>query len=264
MTARRPPFLAPLSTAVGFLTRVPIGDGGTNRDVAGALCWFPLVGAVIGATVGLIRVGAGTAVTPLAGAALAVAGGALLTGGLHEDGLGDTADGFGGGWTPQQRLTIMDDARQGTYGVLAIVSSVVIRVAALSALSGWAAVSGAAAVHLLARAWAVAVLSLAKPATSEGLARSAHPGPGRKPGLLAALACSVGLAVIVAGPGAVAVAATAGLPVAGVTTALAYRKIGGVTGDVLGAVEQLAEVAGLLAVAGLAAHATGPGPWLPW
>jgi adenosylcobinamide-GDP ribazoletransferase len=250
--------LEPWWTAVAFLTRVPVPAGrARGAPVARSLVWFPLVGALVGSVVGAVQAVAAPAVNPLAAAALAVTVGALITGGFHEDGLGDTADGFGGGWNPEQRLTIMDDPRQGAYGVLAICCSVAIRVAALSSLTGWAAVTSAAAVHLLARTWAVAALALAPPARPGGLAGAARDPAGRR-GLMLALAGWCALALATLGPLAFAVTVAAGLAATGAVVALAQRKIGGVTGDVLGAVEQGAEALGLVALAGVAA---GRVPW---
>lgn len=230
------------------------------------LPWFPAVGLLVGAVVGALAAAGTTAVDPLTGAAVAVAVGALLTGGLHEDGLADTADGFGGGWTPEQRLVIMDDPRQGTFGVLAIVASVAVRVAALAHLAGdrahpataWTVVLVAPVVHLLARGWAVAALVTTPPARGDGLGRTAA-GQGGRSGLALALAAWVVLCLLVVGPGPLGAAVAAGAGATVTMVALARRKIGGLTGDVAGAVEQLAEMAALVAVAGVG----GPGrPWL--
>lgn len=231
------------------------------------LPWFPAVGLLVGAVVGALAAAGTAAVDPLTGAAVAVAVGALLTGGLHEDGLADTADGFGGGWSPEQRLVIMDDPRQGTFGVLAIVASVVIRVAALAHLAGdrvhpataWTVVLVAPVVHLLARGWAVAALVTTPPARGDGLGRTAAAPPGPRSGLALALAAWVAVALLVVGPAAAGAALAAGAGATVAMVALARRKIGGLTGDVAGAVEQLAEMAALVAVAAVG----GPGrPWL--
>jgi adenosylcobinamide-GDP ribazoletransferase len=245
--------MEPLLTAVGFLTRIPVGRRGGQSDVADATPWFPLVGAFIGALVGVNFVVVERLVSPLAAAAVAVTVGALVTGGFHEDGLGDTADGFGGGWNVEQRLAIMDDSRQGTYGVLAIACSLIIRVAALSAFSGSSTVAVVAGVHLLARNWAVLALALARPARSEGLAHATTPSltadRSRLRLILAALVW-FGLGLALVGPACFLAVSAAGMAASIATVILSYRKIGGVTGDVLGTVEQLAEVMGLVAAAG--------------
>jgi adenosylcobinamide-GDP ribazoletransferase len=241
------PFLA----AVSFLTRIPVRRDTSRADVAGATAWFPLVGALVGALVGTTFAVIDPLVSPLSAAAVAVTLGALVTGGFHEDGLGDTADGFGGGWTADERLAIMDDSRQGTYGVLAIACSVVIRVAALSALSGWSAVPVVAGVHLMARNWAVIALAVTRPARPQGLAHAAtRSGTSGRPRLLAAALAWLMVGLGLLGPATFVVAALAGLATTTAIVALSYRKIEGVTGDVLGTVEQLAETMALVSAAG--------------
>ncbi|WP_426441126.1 adenosylcobinamide-GDP ribazoletransferase [Bradyrhizobium genosp. P] len=119
-------WLDDLRTAIAFLTRLPMPhpDGGRSDQFARAQRMFPLVGGLIGAAVGLVclllRV---IGVPDLAAAALALGGGALLTGALHEDGLADVADGFGGGRDTAAKLQIMRDSRLGTYGALILLVS---------------------------------------------------------------------------------------------------------------------------------------------
>lgn len=253
--------------AVGFLTRLPVGERANAVALHRTLPWFPAVGLLVGLAVGATAAAGAALVDPLTGATVGVAVGALVTGGLHEDGLADTADGFGGGWSPEQRLTIMDDPRQGTFGVLAIVASVTIRVAALAHLAAersggagpWTVVVVAPAIHLLARGWAVAALVTTPPARSEGLGHTAGADAGRRPTrLLATLVGWAGVAGVLAGPVAGLAAVAAGGLVAVAMVAMSRARIGGLTGDVAGAVEQLAEMAGLVAVAAVG------GPGLPW
>ena len=102
----------------------------------------------------------GTVVPPLVAGAVAVAVGLLITGAFHEDGLGDIADAFGGGWTVERRLEILKDSRHGTYGVAAICASIVLRVVALGSLPGpWAMFTGAVAAHTMGRVAAVALMA---------------------------------------------------------------------------------------------------------
>ncbi|MEM9890017.1 MAG: adenosylcobinamide-GDP ribazoletransferase [Actinomycetota bacterium] len=237
-------------TAYAFLTRIPMPDTGADQArVRAAALWFPLVGLTVGAAVGLVHVGLSALVDPLVAAAVAVSVGVAITGGFHEDGLADTADGFGGGWTVERRLEIMSDSLLGTYGVLAIGCVLLVRVAAVSTLGGVEAVALIATAHLLARTAAVVVMGLARQARPGGLAdRSAATGRGR---LAVATAAWVLVGGVIVGPVALALVAAATVVVAVATTALAYRKIGGVTGDVLGAVEQLVEAATLVAASAL-------------
>jgi len=246
-----------------------VGERAHGVALPRTLPWFPAVGLLVGLVVGAVAAAGTAAVDPLTGAAVAVAVGALVTGGLHEDGLADAADGFGGGWSPEQRLTIMDDPRQGTFGVLAIVASVAIRVAAVAHLAGdraaaasaWTVVLAVPVAHLLARGWAVAALVTSPPARGDGLGRTAGASRGgaASSALAVALGAWAGIAVLVAGPAPAGTALAAGAAGTLAVVFLARRKIGGLTGDVAGAVEQVAEMAGLVAMAAVA----GPGrPWV--
>lgn len=231
-------------TAFTFLTRLPVRGG--DDDVGRAVGWFPLVGIVVGTVVGGAHVALSSVTEPLVAASVALALGALLTGGFHEDGLGDMADGFGGGWTREDRLEIMRDSRLGTYGVLAIAVTVMIRVAALSSLEGWQGVVLVATAHLLSRNWALLALGFARQVRPVGLgAISNHSTRRARTGLTAA--AWFALAAVAVGPQRFALLGGLGLLGASATLALSYRKIGGVTGDVLGGLQQVTEAAGLVA-----------------
>src|SRR5690242_10316582 len=140
--------------AVAFLTRLPVGrlaafDG---RDVARAAAYFPLVGAAIGGAVGATAYGLAQVAPPFVAAGAALAAGALLTGGLHLDGLADTADALGGR-SRDRALEIMRDHATGAYGATAIALDLLVKAAALAALApGRAVVAYAAAAGALSRA----------------------------------------------------------------------------------------------------------------
>jgi adenosylcobinamide-GDP ribazoletransferase len=239
--------LTDLRVAVAFLTRIPMPhpQGAMPRDFARALRMFPLVGAAIGAAVGLADLAALAIGLPaLAAAALALGAGALLTGALHEDGLADVADGFGGGRDTAAKLEIMRDSRLGTYGALILLVSFVAKLSALAALPASLALPGLIVAHALGRG-VLPVMALRMPyARTDGLAANA----GRPDAATAATAVVLAIAIaFVALPrtmtlGAI-VAAAAG---AAAIAMLAQRQIGGQTGDVLGAAEQIAETAVLL------------------
>lgn len=238
-----------LRIAAAFLTRLPVGVRG-GGVLAGAAWAFPVVGAGVG---GAAAAGLGLAfwlgLPPLACAMAGLAVAALLTGGLHEDGLADTFDGLGGGRTRDDRLRIMRDSRIGTYGVLAVVFSVGLRAAALSGM----ATPGAAALALIAagavsRSLVVAVMAVIAPARGDGLAVAAgRPGPA---GTIGALAIGAVLVALAAGLGTALGALAAGAAAAAVVAGLARSRLGGHTGDVLGAVQQVAEIAVLAVLAG--------------
>ena len=151
--------------ALQFLTRVPIR---TRHAIAHArvVPWFPIAGVLIGAAVGGIAAASSELVPPLVVGAVAVGVGLLITGAFHEDGLADVADAFGGGWTTERRLEILKDPRHGTYGVAALTTSVVVRVASAAAIVAPAALFAAfVAAHCLGRSAAVVAMRLAPAAT---------------------------------------------------------------------------------------------------
>jgi len=240
-----------LHLAASFLTRLPWPDPGevAAGGLAAAMRCFPLVGLGLGLAAGLIAAGLSRlGLPPLPSALLAVLTLALLTGALHEDGLADLADGMGARGGRDQRLAVMRDSRSGAFGVLALVFSVGLRAAALAALpGGWRLTGALMAAAALSRAMIPAVMQLMPPARPDGLGAAA----GTPDAGIAATAAGIGLGVAVLGLGlGGALAATvAALLGAGAVTALARRSLGGHTGDVLGAVQQAAEIAILLAAA---------------
>ncbi len=252
---------ADLKVALALLTRLPMAPRGDAEapDIARAGRVMPLAGALIG-LVGAVAfwLSAALGLPPLVSGLVAVAATILFTGAFHEDGLADTADGLGAVAERARRLEIMRDSRTGTYGALALILSVGLRAAALAAIAlagagaGPGAGAGAVAValisaHALARALLPAVMAWTPLARSDGLAAEAgRPAPAQA---WFALGLGALTALILLDFGtAVAAMAAAGLA-AGALVLLARARIGGYTGDVLGAIEQIGEVAVLLAVA---------------
>ena len=243
--------LRDLRVAACFLTRLPVRwpPDAPADALARSMRLFPLAGAGIGLAAGLAWALALCLGAPaLVAALLALAAQALLTGALHEDGLADVADGFGAGRDRERTLEIMRDSRIGSYGTLALVLSVGLRAAALAAtLSPWAGIAALAAAGAVSRATAPALLAWLPPARPDGLGA----GAGRPPA--EAVFTALGLALCFAllllglwhGLAALALATLAAWALAG----LARRRIGGQTGDVLGAAQQLAEAAVLCAAA---------------
>jgi adenosylcobinamide-GDP ribazoletransferase len=235
--------------ATQFLTRLPVRPEGpvAMPDLARAVHLFPLVGAGVGATGGLGYLLAALAgLPPFLASILAVAATVLLTGALHEDGLADTADGLAG-QDRARALEIMADSRIGTYGTLALLLVLSARIGALAALADPFQVAMALVAAGAASRAAMAVVMWHQPsARAKGLAAAA----GQPERLRVAAGC--GLAVLIALlclPIGKALAALLGLVLAAaVTAAFLGRKLGGCTGDTLGAVQQLGEVAFLMAV----------------
>jgi adenosylcobinamide-GDP ribazoletransferase len=236
--------------AVALLTRIPMPhrDAVSTEDMARAQRAFPLIGAFIGLAIALVdRCLLSINIPEAAAAALALGAGAALTGALHEDGLADVGDGFGGGRDRDAKLAIMRDSRLGTYGVLVLVVSFIARVSALASLPMTATIPVLIATHTLARAAMPALAANLPFARDDGLGKSA----GRPDS--ASVIIAVGIAIVVAllclpvKATVLAVLMTAAS--ATLMGLLAWRQIGGVTGDVFGAVEQAAETAVLLTLA---------------
>ncbi len=241
-----------LLAALQFLTRVPIRLR-REPSLAKTVAWFPVAGAIIGTGVGGVAAGMWQLTTPLVAAGVAVIVGLLITGAFHEDGLGDIADAFGGGWTIERRLEILKDSRHGTYGVSAICASIVLRTISLGAMPGPLDMfTAAVAAHTMARVAAVGLAGTMKLASTTGL--GADYGRSTTP-LRALVGCSagVGITTLAIGWWAAPLVVAAGVAAAG-TGLLARRKIGGISGDVLGAAEQVAECLCLVVLSGLALH----------
>ncbi len=235
-----------LVVATSFLTRVPIPGGATAdaADLARATMLFPVVGAAVGA----VLAGAGQlavhVLPPVVAAVLVVGLSALLTGALHLDGLADTVDGLGGGRTPEDALRIMRDHAIGAYGAVALALLLALKIAALAELF---AVRGAAAPLVAAAAlgrWTALPLAFALPyARVEGGLGSAVAGRVSAASLVVGTARAVGGTLAVAGPRVGAAYAAAGAAVAMTMGAVYRRRLGGVTGDTLGATTELVEAA---------------------
>lgn len=234
--------------AAQFLTRVPIRLA-EPPDLAGAVPWFPVVGAAIGAAVGGVAAGSMELVPPTVGATLAIAFGMVVTGAFHEDGLADSADAMGG-WTPERRREILKDSRHGSYGVGAMCASIVLRIVCVASLGPASAFAGLVAAHCLGRGAAVAVMGAVPAVSTEGLGAD-YARSLTKLRAVAGVAAAVGIAALATGWWIAPLIAGVTLSCA-IATAVARRAFGGVTGDVLGAVEQIGECTVLVVVTGLA------------
>jgi adenosylcobinamide-GDP ribazoletransferase len=231
--------------ALMMLTRLPAGRL-TVAPALGASVWaFPLVGGLVGAisAAGLLAA-MWLGVAPALAAGLSLAAGVLVTGGLHEDGLADCADGFCGARARARKLEIMRDSRIGSYGALALVLAFGLRWQGLAML----AADGRAALALIAlgissRAGLGLALRLLPAARGDGMGKAA----AGVSGVAAVMAVSFGVVALLALGAPVAIL-WIGLVQAGFGW-LALRQIGGQTGDVLGALVVLGEIAGWLVLA---------------
>jgi adenosylcobinamide-GDP ribazoletransferase len=231
-----------------FLTRIPVRVSGeiTPADIAAASRYYPFVGAVVGAALGGLLLLALQFFPPLLAATLAALGAAVVTGAFHEDALGDVADAFGGGFTVARKLEIMKDSRLGTYGVLALVGAFLLRIQALALLPVGLALGALVAVHAASRLGIVFMLWRSPRARTEGLGADTVGLTWREPVIatfVAACAVFFGLDWILG----LVVLAVSGV-VAWAVARYAHAQVGGLTGDVLGSAQQVAELVALLAL----------------
>jgi adenosylcobinamide-GDP ribazoletransferase len=235
-----------LPVALALLTQLPVNvaEGGFAR-AANAAWAYPLVGVVLGALAGIVGLATLWIGLPSIIAALLALGVMIIaSGAMHEDGLADTVDGFWGGWDPEKRLEIMKDSQIGTYGVLALILSLGLRIFALSAIfAGGSVMLPMITVAAISRGLMPAVMAALPHARASGLAHSVG-RPSRQTALMAA---GLGFGVAAVAIGAAALPALiAAVVVALAIGAIAKQKIGGQTGDVLGATQQIIEITVLL------------------
>jgi adenosylcobinamide-GDP ribazoletransferase len=242
-----------IRTGVLFSTRLPLGRPALVEGAAitrASWAW-PLAGALVGLIgAGVYWATATAGVPTLAAAGLAVSATLLATGCLHEDGLADTADGFGGASSRERKLVIMSDSRIGAYGACVLIMSLLLRIATIASLGDpLLVVPVLIAAHAAARASMPVLMQLVPPARSDGLSADAGRPPLSTVGIAVAfgiVALGLGLGIV---PGLIALALVAGA-VASMAW-LCMRQIGGQTGDVLGALEQVSEVLILLVASAL-------------
>lgn len=238
--------------ALRFLTRIPVPDPGFHDDdLRRATAAFPLVGLVVGGVGAVVGALAWPVTTPVVAVLLLTAAEVATTGAFHEDGLADTFDGLWGGWDVAGRLRIMRDSRLGTYGATALVLALGLRVATLAGLGLGDVVRATLAAHVLGRMAILVVARLLPPADAGGSgARVADPvGPV---GLAVAVATTAAVLVATLGTAAWWPVATAA-PVVALAAATWRAKLGGVTGDTLGASQQLVHLSTLVTAAAVLA-----------
>jgi adenosylcobinamide-GDP ribazoletransferase len=236
-----------LIAACRFLTRIPVPGPDTRvEDLPGSVGWYPLVGLAVGAAIGGLFAGLCSGLPALVAAVLAVAIGLLITGGFHEDGASDATDGLGGGWDRDKVLAIMKDSRIGAYGSMALWVVLTLRVACLVALGPVAVVAMA-----LAMAWGrwTSAPLVRLPAIGAGLAKEVS---ASVPWWTLGLASLIALAATAGAWRLGLTQAWIAIPVAvGVVALWGFylkRRLGGQSGDLLGAGNQLAEGAVLVAL----------------
>lgn len=232
-----------VALATQFLTRVPVPFKSLNpARLSRASAWFPVVGLLVGGGTALsyhlLSRHLGRPLPSLAVVLIMI----LVTGGLHEDGLADCADAFGGGWTREDRLRILKDSRIGSFGAIALILSLGARVLLLSTMPIGAVVNYLICAQVLSR-WTPLPLSAMLPS-----ARGQEGQGGRVAGKTSWITVAFG-SVFAIVPVVYLLRVSAWEPViavlaVAVTTGLHYqRRLGGITGDCMGATIQLSEIA---------------------
>ena len=254
-----------LAGCLRFYSRLPVPqlpeepDPHRSPDFTRLPRMLPLAGVIVALPAALVLAAAWwIGLGPFLAATLAVAVLVLATGALHEDGLADVADGFGGGTTRERRLEIMRDSRIGAYGGAALVLALALRIGALATLldrTGYAAATALVLAAAVSRVAALTPMLLLEPARPGGL--SASVGHPDRASLATALGLGAGLALAAVPLGLPFGGVALMIPCAGIAalglTRLARAAIGGQTGDVIGACQQVSEIAALLALVAAAA-----------
>ena len=250
--------------ALQFLTRVPVPRWvGFEPDwLSRSARWFPLVGLFVGAVAGTILWAASAVFPPAVAVGLSIGASVLLTGGFHEDGLADTADALGGAVSGERALEIMKDSRIGTYGALALVIVLGLKAAVLTAMLPALAVPALLLAHTASRAAAV-VLIRVLPYAGDIAHAKAKPLAQRVSGAGVVVAFATVLvvgAVLAAHVPSHGLLAMTGLALLAIGTVWSIRwlrrRLGGYTGDTLGATQQVTELLVLLGWLGASRWAT--------
>lgn len=246
--------LAPFWTAVSFLTRLPTPVSRQAIDpvvLRQSIVFYPLVGTLIGLLTGVVAVTV-DAVTAISIAVLLALGfEALLTGAFHEDAVADFFDAFGGGWTRQRILEILKDSRIGSFGTVALVLVISLRAAGMMQLTGMYLLVSCLGAGTLGRLMILLAMRLLPPlADRPGLSNiagrhlcNARLGYGALAGLPGVLLWSVCMPITALLAGVLAILIT------GLIVHTVRYKIGGMTGDCLGCICYLSQLAGILSAA---------------
>jgi adenosylcobinamide-GDP ribazoletransferase len=235
-------------TALQFFTRLPI-PGWVGFDPAWlnqASRYFPLVGVVVALITGAVYALASWFLPAPVAVVLSTAAGIYATGAFHEDGFADMCDGFGGGMTQERVLEIMKDSRIGAYGAIGTICMLALKLVTLSMLPPLAAIGALLIAHPLSRLMATSLIWRLDYARAEGKAKPLAQKMRGSEFLIAAISATVPALAVIALRWLPWAALVAGVLVAAIASFWLARKfvrrIGGYTGDCLGAVQQVTEV----------------------
>jgi adenosylcobinamide-GDP ribazoletransferase len=240
-----------------FFTGVRLETGVPRWQLADVLPVLPFIGAAVGLAAGLVfAIMRGLAGPGWLAAVLAVGAAVLITRALHEDGLADTADGLGPhALEPPRRLEIMRDSRNGTFGVLALALSVLVKVACLAPLSGSTGLVVLIGAHAMSRAVLAYPLLAYSPVHTDGLGAQAGKPTDNDVWLTIAIGAGIAFLLLLGKGFFVAILApAAAIGVAWYASRWIAARLGGYTGDTLGAVQQKAEIAFLVVAALFLSH----------
>jgi adenosylcobinamide-GDP ribazoletransferase len=232
-----------LALAVQFMTRVPVRSKGLDpARLSRASAWFPVVGLLVGGVAAVAYLLLVPHLTRPLAALIAVFVMVMITGALHEDGLADCADAFGGGWTREDKLRILKDSRIGTFGAIALILSLAGRVLLLATMPAGIVAGYMISAQVLARCTPLPLSALLKPAREQE-------GQGRRvAGVTSWITAALGTAMAIALTTLI-LRASAWQPILAVEIVIAgsglyyARRLGGITGDCMGATIQLSEIA---------------------
>ncbi len=252
-------FMTDMMRSLSFLSRIPVNDiffEDDQRPLGQMVRAFPVAGVLIALPAAcLAAILANVDADPLMAAALVLTVTTVITGALHEDGLADTADGFGGGSSPERALLIMKDSRIGTYGAIALIVSFLLRASAIAALfrelSPMAIAASIIAAATISRGLMVWHWQTLAPARDGGVAATAgQPGERERKGAITYGTCiAIFLCLPFFSPYLLVLAVAAVFGFTHLFNRLCDRKIGGHTGDTIGATQQITEIVMLVALA---------------
>ena len=240
--------MTPLFVALQFLTRIPVRlpHAPSPRELGQSLLWYPVVGLMLGALLYALATGIDLGL-PVLRAGLLLAAWVWLTGTLHIDGLGDTADAWIGGRADRERmLTIMKDPRAGPGAVAVIVLVLLLKFQAIGAISGAQRIEFLLP-PFLARAAVPALFATTPYVRPDGIATYHAAELPRRTALVLVVVCLLVTVVVFRQPGVVAVLAAAAIFL--IMRTMLMRSLGGTTGDTAGAMVELVETAVLVAIA---------------
>ncbi len=246
-------------TALMFYTRIPAGQNisGSNEDLNRATGFLPLIGLIVGGLSAAAYALTAVVLPPNAAVVIAMIVGVLATGSFHEDGFADTCDGLGGGWSVEDKLRIMKDSRVGSYALAGLTLLFLLKFALLSSFAPALAVFAMMASHITARVIPLLIIKMLPYVRADDLSKAKPVSKGISwfvllTGMLSSGALIGGLYLLMTpGPPLMVIIVVLPLILSPLIAAYYRRKMGGYTGDLLGAAEQLGEVCALAFLAAL-------------